>query len=150
MLSEQAIEEFRAIYRNQYGIELPLSEATKQASNLIRLYKTVLSPLLKQESMQASNEFKTLLKRSKPSLVREPHRISNQEIVTLDEIFKKSVALKTAYNLKNKLFDILHSRNLKHESFIETINAWRDEAQNEGIDCLIDFSNSLKGYKVIK
>ena len=45
MLSEQAIEEFRAIYRNQYGIELPLSEATKQASNLIRLYKTVLSPL---------------------------------------------------------------------------------------------------------
>ncbi|MBT4654796.1 MAG: acyl-CoA desaturase [Gammaproteobacteria bacterium] len=112
--------------------------------------KTVLSPLLKQESMQASNEFKTLLKRSKPSLVREPHRISNQEIVTLDEIFKKSVALKTAYNLKNKLFDILHSRNLKHESFIETINAWRDEAQNEGIDCLIDFSNSLKGYKVIK
>ena len=112
--------------------------------------KTVLSPLLKQESMQASNEFKTLLKRSKPSFVREPHRISNQEIVTLDEIFKKSVALKTAYNLKNKLFDILHSRNLKHESFIETINAWRDEAQNEGIDCLIDFSNSLKGYKVIK
>ena len=100
--------------------------------------------------MQASNEFKTLLKRSKPSLVREPHRISNQEIVTLDEIFKKSVALKTAYNLKNKLYDILHSRNLKHESFIETINAWRDEAQNEGIDCLIDFSNSLKGYKVIK
>jgi len=45
MLSEQAIEEFRAIYRNQYGIELPLSEATKQASNLIRLYKTILSPL---------------------------------------------------------------------------------------------------------
>ena len=45
MLSEQAIEEFRAIYRNQYGIELPLSEATKQANNLIRLYKTILSPL---------------------------------------------------------------------------------------------------------
>ena len=83
-------------------------------------------------------------------MVREPHRISNQETITLDEIFKTSSALKTAYRLKNKLFDILHSRNLKHESFLETINAWRDEAQKEGIECLVDFSNSLKGYKVIK
>lgn len=112
--------------------------------------KNVLSPLLKQESMQANDDFKNLLKRSKPSLVREPHRISNKETMTLDEIFEKSATLKTAYHLKNKLFDILHSRNLKHESFIETINAWRDEAQNVGIDCLVDFSNSLKGYKVIK
>jgi hypothetical protein len=45
MLSEQAITEFRAIYRNQYGKELSFAEATKQANNLIRLYKTVLSPL---------------------------------------------------------------------------------------------------------
>ena len=112
--------------------------------------KNVLSPLMKQESKEANSDFKSLLKRSKPSMVREPHRISNQETVTLDEIFKKSSTLKTAYHLKNKLFDILHSRNLKHESFIETINAWRDEAQNEGIECLVDFSNSLKGYKVVK
>ena len=45
MLSEQAITEFRAIYRNQYGKELSFAEATKQANNLIRLYKTILSPL---------------------------------------------------------------------------------------------------------
>ena len=112
--------------------------------------KNVLSPLMKQESREASSDFKNLLKRSKPSMVREPHRISNKETLTLDEIFKKSSTLKTAYHLKNKLFDILHSRNLKHESFIETINAWREEAQNEGIECLVDFSNSLKGYKVVK
>jgi stearoyl-CoA desaturase (Delta-9 desaturase) len=112
--------------------------------------KNVLSPLMKQESREASSDFKNLLKRSKPSMVREPHRISNKETLTLDEIFKKSSTLKTAYHLKNKLFDILHSRNLKHESFIETINAWREEAQNEGIECLVNFSNSLKGYKVVK
>jgi hypothetical protein len=53
MLSEQAIEEFRAIYRNHYGIELPLSEATKQASNLIRLYKAILNPLKNDTSQNA-------------------------------------------------------------------------------------------------
>ncbi len=51
MLSEQAVEEFRTIYRNQYGIELSFADATKQANNLIRLYKTVLPPL-KYESSQ--------------------------------------------------------------------------------------------------
>ncbi len=51
MLSEQAVEEFRTIYRNQYGIELPFADAAKQASNLIRLYKTVLSPL-KNETLK--------------------------------------------------------------------------------------------------
>lgn len=54
MLSEQAIAEFRVIYRNQYGKELSFAEATKQANNLIRLYKTVLSPL-KNDTSQNGN-----------------------------------------------------------------------------------------------
>jgi hypothetical protein len=50
MLSKQAIEEYKTIYRNQYGKELSLAEATKQANNLIRLYKTILSPLKNETS----------------------------------------------------------------------------------------------------
>ena len=50
MLSKQAIEEYITIYRNQYGKELSLAEATKQANNLIRLYKTILSPLKNETS----------------------------------------------------------------------------------------------------
>ena len=42
MLSKQAIEEFRVIYLKEYGVELPYAEALRQASSLIRLYKTVL------------------------------------------------------------------------------------------------------------
>ena len=53
------------------------------------------------------------------------------------------------YHLKNKLYDILHSRNLKDEKFIETINEWCLEAKSAGIDCLDDFSESLKGYTVV-
>ena len=45
MLSKQAISEFRIIYREKYGKELSISEATKQANNLIRLYKAVLPTL---------------------------------------------------------------------------------------------------------
>jgi hypothetical protein len=45
MLSNQAIEEFRVIYRKKYGVELPYEESLKQANNLLRLFKTVLPPV---------------------------------------------------------------------------------------------------------
>jgi hypothetical protein len=82
--------------------------------------------------------------------VREPHRITNQENNTLDIIFDKCSSLKIAYDLRNKLFDILHSRNLKHDKFIDSINQWCEEARSVGIESLVDFSISLRGYEVIK
>ncbi len=50
MLSKKDIQEYVTIYRNQYGKELSLADATKQANSLIRLYKTVLSPLKNEAS----------------------------------------------------------------------------------------------------
>ena len=82
-------------------------------------------------------------------MARQPHRISNDQTNDLDIIFGECSALATAYDLKNKLFDILHTRNQKHESFLETVEDWCEEAKSKGIDCLDDFSDSLKGYKVV-
>jgi hypothetical protein len=110
----------------------------------------VLAPLMKHESRNATGELKHLLNKSKSSLVREPHRITNQENNSLDIIFDKCYKLKIAYDLKNKLFNILHSRNLQHDKFIDTINEWCDEAKSAGIESLVDFSVSLRGYKVVK
>ena len=112
--------------------------------------KIVLKPLMKHEHKKANGELKRLLNRSKCTLVREPHRITNQENNTLDIIFDKCSSLKIAYDLRNKLFDILHSRNLKHDKFIDSINQWCEEARSVGIESLVDFSISLRGYEVIK
>ena len=112
--------------------------------------KVVLSPLMKHESSKATGDLKKLLDRSKSSLVREPHRITNQETSSLDLIFNKCSSLKVAYDLKNKLFNILHSRNLQHDKFLDTINEWCEEAKSAGIESLADFSSSLKGYTVVK
>ena len=112
--------------------------------------KVVLGPLMKHESKNATGDLKRLLSQSKSSLVREPHRITNQETNSLDLIFNKCSRLKIAYDLKNKLFNILHSRNLKHDKFIDTINEWCEEAKSVGIESVADFSSSLKGYKIVK
>lgn len=41
MLSRQAIEEFQSLYRQKFGRELSLQDATEQATNLLRLYKSI-------------------------------------------------------------------------------------------------------------
>tara|TARA_B100001996_G_scaffold266092_1_gene207816 strand:+ start:1569 stop:2750 length:1182 start_codon:yes stop_codon:yes gene_type:complete len=111
--------------------------------------RNVLKPILKDETRNAKSDIKKLLKKSKATLARQPHRISNKDTTRLQEIFKECSSLQIAYNLKNQLYDILHTRNMKHENFIETLDDWCEDAKSKGIDCLNDFSDSLKGYKVV-
>ena len=111
--------------------------------------KKVIKPILKRESKAASNELKKLIKKSKNSFIRRPDRISNQSITDLQKIFDESVSLSVVYNFKNKLYDILNNKYKKLEKFKETIEDWRLEAKREGIDYLDEFSDSLKGYKII-
>ena len=45
--------------------------------------------------------------------------------------------------------ELLHSRGVKHENFIEILNNWTEEAKSHGIDTLDDFLIRLRSYKVI-
>jgi len=111
--------------------------------------RNVLKPILYDETRNAKNDIKKLLRQSKNTLARQPNRISNQDTTRLQEIFKECSSLQTVYHLRNQLYDILHARNTEHENFIETLNRWCEDAKSTGIDCLNDFSDSLKGYKVV-
>lgn len=111
--------------------------------------RNVLKPILRYETKNAKNNIKKLLKESKNTLARQPHRISNQDTSRLQEIFKECSSLQTVYDLKNQLYDILHARNTKHENFIGILGRWCEDAKSTGIDCLNDFSDSLRGYKVV-
>ena len=96
--------------------------------------KNVLKPILITECANANSDLKDLLNKSKLTLSKQPSRISNKDTNALQVIFNKCNSLGTAYHLKNKLYDILHSRNLKHERFIKTINEWCLEAKRAGIE----------------
>ncbi len=109
----------------------------------------VLKPILKVEIKNAKYDIKRMLKMSTDTLSRQPNRISDNDIDRLKLIFKECTTLETVYDLKNKLYDILYSRNIKHENFIRILNEWCEEASSKGIDSLKVFSNSLKGYKVV-
>ena len=99
----------------------------------------VLKPVYKKEKFKLS--FKLL--------ADHPNRLNQNEETIVNKYLARNIKLNTIYNLKNKLHELLHSREVKHENFIEILNKWTDEAKSHGIDTIDDFLIRLKSYKVI-
>lgn len=47
MLSEQAIKEFQAIYKKEFGEDISYAEASEKGTKLIRLFKIIYRPIPK-------------------------------------------------------------------------------------------------------
>lgn len=57
-ISEKALKEYKAIYKKEYGIDLPDEDALEQATKLLNLMNIVYRPILKEdyEKLQKSRE----------------------------------------------------------------------------------------------
>ena len=99
----------------------------------------VLKPIYKKEKFRLS--FKLL--------ADHPKRLSQKQETKVNNLLAKNIKLSNVYSLKNKLHELLHSREVKHDNFIEILNKWSDEARSHGIEALDDFLIRLKSYKVI-
>ncbi len=42
MLPKEAVEEYKELYKNRFGVEISEEEASFRANNLVNLYKAVL------------------------------------------------------------------------------------------------------------
>ena len=98
----------------------------------------VLKPIYKKENFRLS--FKLL--------ADHPNRLSEKQETKVNDLLAKNNKLNAVYNLKNKLHELLHSREVKHDNFMEILNKWSDEAKSHGIEALDDFLVRLRSYKV--
>jgi hypothetical protein len=57
MLSKESIEEFKEIYKKDYGVDLTNEEATKFATKFLNLMKIVYRPIKKSDSNNKSDNF---------------------------------------------------------------------------------------------
>ena len=99
----------------------------------------VLKPAYRKEKFKLS--FKLL--------ADHPQRLNEHQEDKINALLENNSTLHTIYILKNRLHEILHSRQTKHEQFIETLNIWSNEAKGHGIAALDDFLVRLRSYKVI-
>lgn len=61
-LSQQAIEEYKAIYKKEYGKDITDAEADEQGMKLIRLFKIIYRPIPKDWPKEHGKKFKEAIK----------------------------------------------------------------------------------------
>jgi hypothetical protein len=49
MISEEALKEFKAIYKKEFGVDLSDKDALESATKLLNLMKAVYKPMTKEE-----------------------------------------------------------------------------------------------------
>ena len=98
----------------------------------------VLKPIYKKEDFDLS--FKLL--------ADHPNRLSEKQENKVNNLLAMNDKLSIVYKLKNTLHELLHSREVKHDNFMEILNKWSDEAKSHGIEALDDFIVRLRSYKI--
>ena len=60
MLPPKAIEEFKEIYKQEFGEDLSDKEALEKATRVINLFQVIYKPIPKKRGRRRSNEHKEL------------------------------------------------------------------------------------------
>lgn len=125
---------------------------TLRAVVLNRLYimadfaRTVALPVLREELQKADASRRTFLKRARSALIREEAVLKPQDKVRLENALELSQTLRTVYEYRAQL-ELLWSRTTaSHDKLLAGLQDWCNQAEASGIQCLQDFSRSLRSY----
>jgi len=73
-LTDADVAEFRQVYKDAYGEEMPIEEARMWAIRLVRLYRILLSAVPTERAEQlAKSQERATLKSSVPASVEQPN-----------------------------------------------------------------------------
>lgn len=117
---------------------------TNRFQVMARYYKSVLSPVCRQELKRTNAPGKKLLKRVRKILRREESLLAKNEQLELASALKQSELLQVVYDYKQRLQALWHT-NLNQEG-LHALQEWCRQAEASGIEALEQFAHTLRGY----
>ncbi|MCF0156258.1 MAG: ISL3 family transposase, partial [Veillonella sp.] len=124
----------------RYVVEtmFPNANIVADRYHVTRLVTWAVEAVRKREQRKLAAASRTL-KQNKAVLLKQSHRLTEQDSIKLSEIFRISPDLKTAYKLK-QYFYILYSQ-LGKENIQRALILWLEEVKNSGLP---EFNSLLK------
>jgi len=107
--------------------------------------KQVTLPVLSQQNCVDSACQKGLRK-AKSLLVREYPQLDDSKKSELQEVLASNKELKTVYDFRVRLQDVWSRAAASHETLVQALKEWCEQAEATGIKVLEDFSKSLRNY----
>ncbi|MGD8559079.1 MAG: fatty acid desaturase [Gammaproteobacteria bacterium] len=117
--------------------------------HVIALYgRQVIKPVVRQECDNASVYLRNVYKRSKRFMIREDLKPDGRAMEILQEALAESHALKTVYQYKQKLKEIVARSSDNQAKRLARLQEWCAEAEQTGIEVLQNFAQTLRGYSL--
>lgn len=110
--------------------------------------KNVTIPVFKQQLHEAQGPYRHLLKQAKGALVREESRIDELARLRLSSVLNQSEALGTVYEFRRRLQGLWERTYRNHESLLQALQEWCQQAEATGVGVLMDFARRLRGYSL--
>lgn len=110
--------------------------------------KQVTLPVLQSEIIQANSNDRINLKSVRTALIRERSRMTTLQLDTLNSILVQNLQLKTVYEYQQRLKELWAQNYKSHESMLQALVEWCQEAEKTGIRVLEDFAKSLRSYSL--
>jgi stearoyl-CoA desaturase (delta-9 desaturase) len=115
--------------------------------HVLRAYtRSVSLPVLKRELASLKEKGRTLPKRARRLVTRQPSLLDASARQRLSDLLDKSQTLKTVQEFRDRLQDIWSGATVSNDRLIAQLREWCQQAEASGIRSLQEFARSLRGY----
>jgi len=113
---------------------------------MARYSREVIAPMVRHERKRADSAARSLLRRAKAVLSREPSLVTERERQRLNLVVNRFPQLETVYRRRLELQAIWQKRGESADALLEALSDWCWRAEQSGIAVLRDFAAELKSY----
>ena len=107
----------------------------------------VLKPVLQTELTKADDAYHQLLLRVKHIFPKHSNQVSADEHAILKEVLLKNETLKLVCDFRHRLHELLYViKHKDYDNLKEALCEWCRQAEQSGIDTLIEFAEMMQGY----
>lgn len=119
---------------------------TNRFQVLARYSREVISPVFSEESHRASAPGRSMLRRVKAILVREPSLVDQESQQKLTHALQDYKSLNVVYQFRLKLQNLWAKSTASQAELLESLQDWCKQAEETGIKSLREFVMQLKTY----
>ncbi len=119
---------------------------TNRFQVLARYSQEVISPVFSEERHRAGNKGRSVLRRIKALLVREPSLVDSVDKQQLTSVLEHYNSLSVVYQFRLKLQNLWMKSTASQAELLEALQEWCRQAEATGIQALREFVAHLKAY----
>jgi len=144
------VSSFPRIDREKQWVDLDTLRAVlfHRLHVMARYARLVTMPVLRQELERADESCRSVLKRARAALVREPSLVGDKDRARLQSALSASEALSVVYDFRQRLQAVWNRTASEKEQMLAALQEWCSQAEASGIKALQDFARSLRGYSL--